>query len=192
MKPVVIIGGGALGSHVVLFGRNWENPIRLIDMDRVEMKNTRSQFHTLMGNGRNKVQALQQAMQGMWRLRLDGVPHKLTQDNVAQLLGGAALVIDCTDNMEARTVIQQYVQNEGIPCLHGTLSADATLGLVMWDEHFKADPEGEPGQATCEDGDSLAFYGLVGARIALTAQQFLMSGEKQSYQVMPTALIRLT
>lgn len=191
MKPVVIIGAGALGSHVVLFGRNWQTPIRLVDFDRVEMKNAQSQFHTRMGVGRNKVQAMQQAMQGMWAVRLNGVPHKLTPDNAAQLLGDAALVLDCTDNVEARNVIQKYVRENDIPCLHGALSGDGSFGRIVWDEDFAPDPEGEPGQATCEDADNLAFYALCGAQLALIAQRFLATGEKSSFQVMPTALIRL-
>jgi len=30
-QPVVIIGVGALGSHFVLFARNWDYPLRLVD-----------------------------------------------------------------------------------------------------------------------------------------------------------------
>jgi hypothetical protein len=41
-----------------------------------------------MGVGRNKAQAMQQAMQGLFGLRLQAIPHKLTADNVERLLGG--------------------------------------------------------------------------------------------------------
>jgi len=131
MKPVIIVGAGALGSHVILCGRNWPNPIRVVDFDRVEMKNTQAQFHSRMGMSRNKVQALQQAMQGMWGLKIEGIPHKLTLDNVGTVLGDAALVLDCTDNIEARQTIQGYVRAKGIPCLHGALSADGSFGRII-------------------------------------------------------------
>ena len=63
MKKIVIVGVGALGSHLVLLGRNWSARFVVIDDDRVEQKNTQSQFHSRMGVGRNKAQAMQQAEQ---------------------------------------------------------------------------------------------------------------------------------
>ena len=185
MSKIVIIGAGALGSHLVLLARNWPETLRVVDFDRVETKNIRSQFHTQMGQGRNKVQALQQAMQGMFRLKLDVVPHRLTEDNREQIIpvGDTRLVIDCTDNIEARTLIQQYCLEEGVPCLHGCLSADGTYAQAVWTEDFDPDPEGEPGQATCEDGDHVAFYAIAGARLAILGRKFLDTGKKDMAQM---------
>jgi molybdopterin/thiamine biosynthesis adenylyltransferase len=191
MKPIVIVGAGALGSHVVLCARNWAHPIQVVDFDRIEAKNTQAQFHTKMGLGRNKAQALQQAMQGMWGTKLIAIPHKLTLENVGTVLGDAALVLDCTDNIEARQIIQGFVRAKGIPCLHGALSADGSFGRIIWDELFRADPEGAPGQATCEDGETLPFFALAGAQMAVIAQLFLENGEKRSLQMTPTGMIRL-
>ena len=185
MSRVVIIGAGALGSHLVLFARNWPETLRVVDFDRVETKNIRSQFHTQMGQGRNKVQALQQAMQGMFRVKLDIVPHMLTEDNREQIIPveGTRLVIDCTDNIKARTLIQEYCMEQGLRCLHGCLSADGTYAQAVWTEDFDPDPEGEPGQATCEDGDHVAFYAVAGARIAILARRFLDTGKKDMAQM---------
>ena len=146
--PIVIVGVGALGSHLGLLLRNWAcpvglYPIRVCDFDRVEKKNVMSQFHTTMGVGRNKAQAFQQALQGMFGVRVEAIPHRLTSDNAEALLGGAALVIDCTDNAEARRVIQGFVKPMGIPCLHGCLGAEGTIGRVVWTEQFKPDEAGE-------------------------------------------------
>lgn len=193
-SPIVIVGAGALGSHVALLGRNWTggHPLRVVDFDRVESKNVMSQFHTTMGKGRNKADGLKQAMHGLFGVRIDAVPHKLTRDNAQALLGGASLVMDCTDNAEARRVIQEFVRKHGIPCLHGALTADGTFGRVIWDEHFKEDEEGAPGQATCEDGENLPFHALVAAQMAVVAQRFLRKGERSSHQVTPWGIIRLT
>jgi len=144
-----------------------------------------------MGLGRNKTVALQQAMQGMFGLRLDTAPVRLTDDNTEQVLGGATLVLDCTDNAEARRVISRYVRANDIPCLHGALDANGTFGRIVWDEHFKEDEEGAPGQATCEDGETLPFGMLTAAQMAVTAQRFLSLGEKRSYMVNPTGILRL-
>ena len=55
-----------------------------------------------------------------------------------------------------------------------------------------ADEEGALGQATCENGVQLPFFALAAAQMAMVAQLFLESGEQQSFQVMPSSIIRLT
>jgi len=61
-----------------------------------------------MGVGKNKTYALRQVMQGMFGLVLETFPVKLVEDNVESLLAGSDLIIDCTDNIEARDLIQGY------------------------------------------------------------------------------------
>jgi hypothetical protein len=195
-RRVVIVGVGALGSHVVLFSRNWKADIAVIDHDRVEVRNIASQFHSQMGSGKQKAKALEAAMQGLFHRPIEPFPVKLTKDNVRQLLGDASLIIDCTDNHEARSLIQHFAlgfsKNCIVPCLHGCLSAAGDVARVIWTENFAPDPEGETGQATCEDGENLWFHGLAGAIIAGVAQKFLETGKKQSFQITPTSFIRLT
>ena len=191
MKTVVIVGVGALGSHVALLGRNWGVQLKLVDFDRIEQKNTQAQFHSRMAIRHNKAQALGKALHGLFGVKVVSVPHKLTEDNVEVLLSDSALVIDCTDNAKARAVIQDFIRPNDIPCLHGALSADGSFARIVWDEHFQADHEGEEGQATCEDGEQLPFFALAAAQVAVVAQRFLDDEECRSYQVMPGALTRL-
>jgi len=190
MARIVVVGVGALGSHLVLLGRNWPAQFVLVDHDRVEQKNTASQFHSRMGVGRNKAQAMQQAMQGLFGLRLEAVPHKLTADNAARLLDGAALVVDCVDNAEARRVISQTVRAAGVPCLHGAVAADGSYARVMWDAAFSPD-EGAEGVATCEDGEHLPFVAFVAARMADAVQRFLKDGEQISSHLHPGGILRV-
>jgi len=194
MERIIIIGVGALGSHVSLLLRNLCKlyEILVIDFDKIEIRNIQSQFHSKMGLGRNKAQALQQALQGLFNIKVQAIPHKLTLDNADNLLDAATLIIDCTDNIATRQIIQSFVRRHKIPCLHGALSADGGFGRVIWDEHFVADAEGKEGQATCEDGEQLPMFALAAAQLAVSAQKFLKDGAKQSFQVTPTGIIRLT
>jgi len=189
---VVIVGVGALGSHVALLARNWKNSTRVVDHDYIETKNVQSQFHSKMGLRQNKAKAIQQALNGLFGTKVDATPYRLTEDNADAILGGAALVLDCTDNAKARRTIQDYVRKHKIPCLHGALSADGIFGRVVWDEYFVLDDEGKEGQATCEDGEQLPMFALTAAQIAVTAQRFLKDGIKQSLQVTPVGILRLT
>lgn len=188
---IIVIGVGALGSHFVLFARNLGHPIKLIDMDRVEQKNTQGQFHSKMGLGKNKAQAMQQALQGLWGFKVEVVPYKLTPDNAEVLLDDACLIIDATDNAAARRAIMSMVRTHKVPCLHGALAADGSFGQVVWDEFFKEDEEGEVGQATCEDGENLPFHASVAAQMVLSAQKFLKTGVKISYQMTHGSLLRI-
>lgn len=185
MKTLVIVGVGALGSHVVQFARNFEVRLRLVDYDRVERKNVLSQFHGQKTVGKGKVQSVQQTMQFLFGQKLDGAPHKLTADNVEQLLGGSDIIIDCLDNGEARRLIKGYVAKTGTPCLHGALAADGAYGLVVWDEHFQIDDEPGEGTATCEDGEHLPFIAITSAYLARAIQAFLLNGTKNGYHVHP-------
>jgi molybdopterin-synthase adenylyltransferase len=188
---IVIVGVGALGSHVAQFLRDRKEKIKVVDFDRVEQKNIRSQFHTKMGLGMNKASALQRAMQGMFGVEIEYVPHKLTPLNVCAICKGAKLVIDCTDNFATRDSIKIHCGVESIPCLHGALSADGTFAQVLWSEDFKPDPEGKDGAATCEDGRHLPFYAIAAGQIAQVAQTFLDTGRKSSLQLSTGGMLRI-
>ena len=184
MKKLKIVGVGALGSHAGLLLRN-EGSIHAIDDDRVEQKNLLSQFHGHAAVGKNKARGFADLMSFVFRVKVKQTPHRLTADNVEQLLGGADLVLDCLDNGASREVVQKYVRREGVPCLHGAISADGSFGRVVWDEGFEIDWEKEEGGATCENGENLPFICAVSSFIAKAAQRFLKDGRKDGYLITP-------
>jgi predicted ThiF/HesA family dinucleotide-utilizing enzyme len=193
VQTVFIIGAGALGSHVALFGRNWKQRIILVDGDRAETKNTQAQFHPKQSIRKNKAMGLKQTMQGFWGRDIKPVPNMLTEDNIDTLFRGiSSLIIDCTDNAAARKLIQDYCKDANLPCLHGAMSADGTFACAMWTEDFVLDHEGTEGEATCEDGENLPLHGMYGALIANVAQRFLTDGVKESFQFTGSSIVRLT
>lgn len=191
MKRVVIIGVGALGSHLVQFLRNEDAELKVIDFDRVEQKNVLSQFHGKPSVGKLKVEALKQVAQFYFGLKVEAVPHRLNDGNADVMFMGADLVIDCLDNAAARRLVQIGTQLRHIPCLHGALAADGGFGMVVWDEQFTIDDEAGAGAATCTNGDHLPFIALVSAYLARAAQQFLRTGKKVGYSVSPVGAVSL-
>lgn len=203
-----MVGVGALGSHVVQALRNADATLKVIDFDRVEQRNVASQFHGKPNVGKAKVASLQQTMNFLFGRKIDTVPHKLTSDNVKELLGGADLIIDCLDNGVARRLVQNHVRSPHLvmtvskgevkdtkykasyPCIHGALDANGSFGRVVWDENFVIDDEGKAGAATCEDGAHLPFITVVAANIAYAAQQFLKDGRRIGFEVSPGGAIR--
>jgi molybdopterin-synthase adenylyltransferase len=188
-KKIVIVGVGALGSHIVLFLRNVAD-IKIIDFDYIETKNILSQFHAKTSVGKAKTSALQQTMNFLFGTKITIVGNRLVENNASQLLSGADLIIDCLDNAEARRIIQNYVRKEKIPCLHGGLAADGAFGISIWDENYQIH-DGPVGVPTCENGDQLPFITLVSSYIALSAQEFLSRNHRFGYMISPQSATRV-
>jgi molybdopterin-synthase adenylyltransferase len=190
VKTIVVVGVGALGSHVVQLLRNVDATIRVIDFDRVEQKNVASQFHAKQSVGKSKVVGLQQTMQFLFGTKIETVPHKLVAENATQLLGSGDLVIDCLDNAASRRILQVFVRAHSAACLHGALAAEATFGRVVWDEDFTIDEEPGEGAPTCDDGDHLPFIATTAALIAQAAAGFIRTGKKVGFQIHPGGVTR--
>lgn len=188
-KIITIVGVGALGSHVLQLLRNADATFRLIDFDRVEQKNTMSQFHGKPSVGKLKVQSLGQTMNMFFGIKAELFTTKLQENNSSELLGLSSLILDCLDNGAARRVVQNYARNNKIPCLHGALAADGSFGRVVWDENFVIDNESSVGTATCEDGAHLPFIAITAAYFARSAQVFLADGKRIGFQINPVGAI---
>ena len=188
---ITIIGAGALGSHLVQALRNEDVALKIVDFDRVEMKNVASQFHFKNMVGKKKIDSLKQAMQFCYGRKIEVVGNKLTADNDVQLLGGADLLIDCLDIGEARRLVQGFARANGVPCLHGALAADGGFGRVVWSDDFVIDDEGDGGAATCEDGEHLPFIEISAAYLAYAAQRFIKDGRKIGYSISPAGVEKI-
>ena len=114
-KIITVVGVGALGSHLVQLIRNLDVEIRVIDFDRVEQKNTLSQFHPKSSSSKLKVEALRQTMGFLWGTKLTSISSKIVKENVKELLASSNLIVDCLDNGDARRLVQAYVRENTIP-----------------------------------------------------------------------------
>jgi molybdopterin/thiamine biosynthesis adenylyltransferase len=191
MKTLIVVGVGALGSHVVQLVRNTGVTISVIDFDRVETKNVQSQFHGKPNVGKTKVESLKKTMDFLFGSKIEVNSNKLVPDNAKVLLGKADVVVDCLDNGAARRVVQDFVRANKIPCLHGALAPDGQFGRVIWDEDFKIDDETGAGAATCENGEHLPFISITSSYMAHALKEFLSKGTKMGFSVSPSGAIRI-
>jgi molybdopterin/thiamine biosynthesis adenylyltransferase len=187
---IVICGVGALGSTAVLFIRNVDAELRLIDFDRVESKNLAAQWFVKQSVGKNKAESVRLQLANFFGGKAEALGVRLGANNTEQLLAGCDLAVDCFDNADSRIVLQEACRARGLPLLHGALAADGTFGMVRWDERFTADREDVVGQATCEGGEHLPMIGLVGATIARAIQDFVKDGSKHDYLVSLSGVTR--
>jgi molybdopterin/thiamine biosynthesis adenylyltransferase len=185
---ITLVGAGALGSHTLMFLRNTNHSIQIIDYDKVESHNLRSQFHGKPGVGKNKAVALSGIINLLWGIKYTINPNRLTEQNTNELLSNSDLIIDCLDNSPSRHLVQNYACKHQIPCLHGALAANGAFGRIIWTEQFIID-ENVGGTATCDDGNYLPFIGLVSALIAKSAFDFLDSNLKNNFQILPSGVV---
>jgi molybdopterin-synthase adenylyltransferase len=188
---IVICGVGALGSTAVLFIRNVEAELRLVDFDRVESKNLQAQWFVKQSVGKPKADSVRLQLVNFYGHKTaEALNVRLAATNTDQLLAGVDLVVDCFDNADSRIVLADACRAKQLPLLHGALAADGTFGMVRWDERFTPDREGAVGQATCEGGEHLPMIGLVGATLARAIQDFVKDGAKHDYLVSLSGVTR--
>ncbi len=131
---VVIAGCGALGSFLAgALARAGVGSLRIIDRDYVELSNLQRQW---LFEESDAAEALPKAVAAARRIaainstiEVEPVAADLTAENAAELLSGAALVLDGTDNFETRFLINDWCVSTSTPWIYG--AAVASYGLTM-------------------------------------------------------------
>jgi adenylyltransferase/sulfurtransferase len=121
---IVIVGCGALGGAAALaLVRAGVGHVRLIDRDVPEVSNLPRQVlfdEADVAAGLPKAVAAARHLERMnSAARIEPVVADLTAANVADLLTGHDLVVDGTDNFEARFLVNELCCRERIPWVHG-------------------------------------------------------------------------
>jgi molybdopterin/thiamine biosynthesis adenylyltransferase len=131
---VAIVGCGALGSfHAAAMARAGVGRLSIIDRDFVEPSNLHRQW---LFEESDAAESLPKAAAAARRIaainssiEVRGVVADLTPANAADLLGEADLILDGTDNFEARYLVNDFAVSRGIPWVYG--AAVGSYGLSM-------------------------------------------------------------
>jgi len=131
---VVIVGCGALGSlQAMALARAGVGRLTIIDRDFVDPSNLQRQF---LFEESDAADALPKAPDAERRLRgmnsgveIHGIIADLDASNAEELLDGAQLILDGTDNFETRYLINDFSVSRGTPWIYG--AAVSSYGLTM-------------------------------------------------------------
>lgn len=135
-SKVAIVGCGALGStQAELAARAGVGKVIVIDRDVLELHNLQRQ---LLFDEQDVRDRLPKAVAAARRLRkvnseiqIEEVVADVTAANVADLVRGADLVLDGTDNFETRFLLNDAAVREGRPWVYGgVLGSDGTVMAV--------------------------------------------------------------
>ncbi|MBI3698388.1 MAG: ThiF family adenylyltransferase, partial [Acidobacteria bacterium] len=130
----VILGCGALGSfHANALARAGVGEIVIIDRDYVEPSNLQRQW---LFDEADAAEALPKAVAAARKLqsinsavRVEPVVADLVPQNAEELLLPAGVILDGTDNFEARYLLNDVAVKHGVPWIYG--AAVASEGFTM-------------------------------------------------------------
>jgi adenylyltransferase/sulfurtransferase len=130
----VVVGCGALGTaQAALLARAGVGTIRLIDRDYVEESNLQRQ---LLYTEADAAVALPKAeaarrhlIEANSEICVEAHIADLNPEDAADLLAGAGVILDGTDNFETRMLINDYAVRENVPWIYG--AAVGSYGIAM-------------------------------------------------------------
>jgi molybdopterin-synthase adenylyltransferase len=142
-SSAVVVGCGALGTALAnLLVRAGVGRLRIVDRDFVEESNLQRQTLFEESDARD---ALPKAVAAQRRLaaissdvKVEGIVADLDAKNAQDLLGGFPLLLDGTDNFEARLLVNDYAVKEGIPWVYAAVVASYGVTMAI-----------RPGQTPC-------------------------------------------
>jgi adenylyltransferase/sulfurtransferase len=169
---VALIGAGGIGSPAVQYlAAAGVGTLRVIDEDVVSLDNLQRQV--LFGTADVGQPKVERAGEAVRRLNPDvafeGVRARLTSGNVGELLGGADLVLDGSDNFATRLTVSDHCTAARIPLVSAAIGQfQAQVGTFRG---WKADAPcyrcfvGDAFDA--EDCDSCSELGVLGAMVGI-------------------------
>ncbi len=186
----VIVGCGALGTvQASLLARAGVGTLRVVDRDYVEGNNLQRQMLYTEADARDGLPKAEAARRHLLEansgVSVEACVTDLNPENAGDLLSGAGVILDGTDNFETRLLINDYAVREGVPWIYG--AAVGSYGIAMpvipgESACFRCIYPDPPGgvQPTCETAGVLGpVTSLIGSIQAMEALK-LLSGRAAS------------
>lgn len=181
---VLIIGAGGLGSPAALYlAAAGVGTIGIADGDRVELSNLQRQIiHDSATLGQLKVASAAKRLQALNpACCLEQIPVMLDQANLPSLVQRYDFVLDATDTLAAKFMINDICVSQGIPFSHGGILrfSGQTMTVLpgvspcyrcLFDEL----PPEEDREACERDGVLGVLPGVIGALQAAEAVKFIV------------------
>jgi adenylyltransferase/sulfurtransferase len=184
---VAIAGCGALGSfHAAALARAGIGKLTIIDRDYIEPSNLHRQWLFEEADAAENLPKAAAAERRIARInsgvRVRAVVADLTASNAEDLFGGAELILDGTDNFEARYLINDFAVSRGLPWVYGAAVASYGVTMPVIPGHTAClrcvypEPPGGA-QPTCETAGVLnAIVSAVASLQVADAMQILVRG----------------
>lgn len=187
---VLILGCGALGSAAAdLLARAGVGQLTVVDRDIVEWTNLQRQLlfdEADAAEGLPKAIAAARALARInSEVRVEPIVADVRSDDVERLVAGAHVVVDGTDNLETRYLLNDACVKLGVPWVYGGAVAATGMAMVIVPGEtacfrclFPRDA-GAGKMATCDTVGVLASTVVAVAAFQFTAVVKLLVGDRQ-------------
>ena len=132
---IAVVGAGGLGSPALLYlAGAGVGHITLIDDDFLDLSNLHRQIiHSSADEGRPKVDSAVERLAGLNPdVEVTAVRERLTWSNAVNLLEGADVVLDGSDNFATRHVVSHACARLGVPHVWGSILGFEAQMSVFW------------------------------------------------------------
>jgi molybdopterin/thiamine biosynthesis adenylyltransferase len=168
---VLVIGAGGLGCPALLALGPHVQEVGIVDDDVVELSNLNRQIlHRTSDIGRPKVASAAEALRARFpSLRVTALRARVDAANAAQLIAGWDVVIDGTDSLESKFLLNDFCVAASVPLVHGGCVRysgqimSVLPGLACYRCLFEAPPPAGSAPSCSEAGIIGAFAGIIGA-----------------------------
>ncbi len=188
---MVVVGVGATGSmSSIILVRAGVGSLRVIDRDIVELSNLQRQVlytEADAAEGIPKAVAAEERLSSMnTDSVVEGINDHLSPRNIDAIVGDADIVIDGTDNMETRYLVNDYSVKMGIPWVYGGALGMKGMTMLVHPEKgpcFRCLFPESPGPerlGTCETVGVLGSApAIVASHQAAAALRYVVSGVEE-------------
>lgn len=188
----VVIGCGALGTYSLGFlVRAGVGDVTVVDRDIIDLSNLQRQaLFSEKDVGRPKARVAEDRLRTInSEVKIRGIVDDVNHTNVQRLIRDATVVLDATDNMDTRFLVNDACVKEGIPWIYA--GAVGVTGMVM-----DIVPDGpclrcvfhqlpQPGQLpTCDTVGIINTLPSVVAALETTEAFKIMLGKEHSGELM--------
>lgn len=121
---IIIIGCGGLGSIAAPYlAGSGIGTLTLIDADKPNISNLHRQvFFNETQQDLSKSEALSAHIESLNpKIEVRAISSMLTKDNINELLTDADVVLECTDNIQAKYLVNDYCNIQNIPVVYGAI-----------------------------------------------------------------------
>lgn len=123
-KRIAIIGSGGLGSSLAFaLGASGIGEIHMVDFDEVSTHNIHRQIAFKVGDeGKNKAIVNASLIEQRCPF-VKAIPHECNFEEFTKKNIAVDLIIDATDNLQARAEIDSYAKSKDLPWVYGSVEA---------------------------------------------------------------------
>ena len=184
---MTVVGAGGLGSPALLYlAAAGVGEIRIIDHDEVDLSNLQRQIlHSERAVGRKKIDSADERLKEIdQEIIIKKYPIRLDGKNATELLLGSDVVVDGTDNFDARYAINDACAEIGVPWVfasvlrfEGQVSVFNYNGGPNYRDLFPTAPPPEMSPNCAEAGVLGSVTGIIGSIQATEAIKIILRQE---------------